>query len=205
MATAVVSAKRSANPEKVYQTLHLRLLAVIVLPAFRVYAEQSIEHPFIEPKDLKSEACQAQTRSAGNSHCLECYAPKRVTAGTGSPFSLQKISTANLEAIPKVEPDPTLRFGHPRATHPVAEVADLLHGGEKVSYLSCHDPHASTLPNLLVLAKGGGDVSDAWHRAIDKQKEGQLKSQPQAQRTPNLPTQLLLKGCSDWRNSFGGD
>jgi predicted CXXCH cytochrome family protein len=103
-------------------------------------------------------------------------------------FSLQKISKADFETIPKIELDTTLGFGHPCATHPVAQVADPLRVGEKMSCLSCHTPHASMLPNLLVLAKGGGDVCDACHRAIDKQKGVQLKSRPQPQRTPNLPT-----------------
>jgi predicted CXXCH cytochrome family protein len=248
------------------------LLVICLLSPFGVYAEEPIEHPLIQPKDIKPATCltchpekkegrfvhtavgmgcenchhiiseknkttitlfatggdlcaqcheakkdpvlhgpykngqclichdphssqfKAQTRSAGNSLCLECHAPKRVTADAISLFSLQKISKADFEAIPKIELDPTLGFGHPCATHPVAEVADPLHGGERMSCLSCHAPHASTLPNLLVLAKGGGDVCDACHRAISKQKEAKLKSQPQQQPqgTPNLPAQFRL-------------
>jgi predicted CXXCH cytochrome family protein len=104
------------------------------------------------------------------------------------------MSKADFEAIPKIELDPTLDFGHPCATHPVAEVADPLHEGEKMSCLSCHTPHASTLPNLLVSVKGSGGVCDACHRAIDKQKEAKLESQLKSQRTSNLPTQFTLKG-----------
>jgi predicted CXXCH cytochrome family protein len=219
---------------------------------FGVCAEEAIEHPFIEPKDVKPETCltchpekkegqfvhtavrmgcqnchqiiseknkttitlfaaggdlcarcheakqdpvlhgpykngqclichdphssqfEAQTRSAGNSLCLECHGPKRVTADTVSLFSFQKISKAEFLAIPKIELDPTLGFGHPCATHPVAQVADPLRLGERMSCLSCHTPHASTLPNLLVMAKGGGDVCEACHRAIEKQKEAKL-------------------------------
>ena len=87
---------------------------------------------------------KAQTRAAGNSLCLACHALKPATAGTVALFSSQKISKADFEAIPKIELDPTLRYGHPRAKHPVAEVADPLSGGEKMSCLSCHAPHAST-------------------------------------------------------------
>jgi predicted CXXCH cytochrome family protein len=38
-----------------------------------------------------------------------------------------------------------------------------------MSCLSCHDPHASTLANLLVLTKGGGHVCDACHHRIGNQ------------------------------------
>ena len=277
MATPLAPAKRSVNPQKVNRTFHFLLLAISLLPPFQVCAEEPIEHPFLEQKDIKSETCltchpekeegkfvhsavgmgcenchhatsekcrtkitlvatggdlcakchearkdpvlhgpyrkgecltchdphssdfKAQTRTAGNSLCLECHAPKRATADTVTLFSLQKISKVDFEAIPKIQLDPTLRFGHPTATHPVAEVADPLHGGEKMSCLSCHAPHASTLQNLLVSAKGGGDVCDACHRAMGAQKEAKHKSQsqPQApqqpQRTPNLPTQSGLK------------
>jgi predicted CXXCH cytochrome family protein len=247
-------------------------LVIFLLPPFQLCAEEPIEHPFIEPNELKPETCltchpekkagkfihsavgmgcenchqaiseknkttitlsatgghlcakcheakkgpvlhgpykngqclichdphcsdfKAQTRSAGNSLCLECHAPKRAAADTVTLFSLQKISKADFEAIPKIGLDPTLRFGHPCANHPVAEVADPLHEGERMSCLSCHAPHASTLQNLLVSAKGGEDVCEACHRAIHQQKEAKLDSQtPQPpQRTPNLPTQSEL-------------
>jgi len=252
VATPLASAERSVDPQKVNRTLHFLLLAFCLLPPIQVCAEEPIEHPFIEPKDIKPQTCltchpekkegkfvhsavgmgcenchqviseknkttitlfatggdlcakchearkdpvlhgpykngqclichdphssefKAQTRSAGNSLCLECHAPKRVTADTVSLFSFHEISEADFEAIPKIELDPTLRFGHPRPTHPVAEIADPLHGGEKMSCLSCHAPHASTLQNLVVLAKGGGDVCDACHRAIKQPKEAKL-------------------------------
>jgi len=131
--------------------------------------------------DPHSSEFKAQTRTSVNSLCLECHAPGRTAAKTVSLFNLKTISLADFEAIPKVELDPTRRFGHPRPTHPVAEVADPLHAGEKISCLSCHDPHASTLPNLLVLANDGGNMCEACHRAIDKQKEGKPNSQPQQQ------------------------
>jgi len=279
VATPLASAKRCADARKVHLTLLLLLLPIFLLPPFQVCAEEPIEHPFIEPKDIKSQTCltchpekkegkfvhsalgmgcgnchqaiseknkttitlvatggnlcakchetrkdpvlhgpykngqcltchdphssefKAQTRAEGNSLCLECHAPKRSTADPVTLFSLQKISKADFEAIPKIELDPTLRFGHPRATHPVAAVADPLRGGERMSCLSCHAPHASTLQNLLVSAKGGGDVCAACHRAIDEQKGTRIKSQPQppaqqsSERTPNLATQSGSK-CS---------
>jgi predicted CXXCH cytochrome family protein len=107
---------------------------------------------------------------------------KSATGNTAGIFDLQRISKADLEAIPRIELDPTLRFGHPAPTHPVAEVADPLNSGEKLSCLSCHTPHASTLPNLLVSAKGARNLCNACHQAIDSQKEPKPdNSQPQQQ------------------------
>jgi predicted CXXCH cytochrome family protein len=229
-------------------SLALFLLAIFLLPPFQVSAEEPIEHPLLEQRDIKPETCltchpekkegkfvhsavgmgcqkchqaiseknkttitllatggelcakcheakkdpvlhgpyrngqclichdphssefKAQTRAAGNSLCLECHAPKPATADTVSLFSVQKISRADFQAIPEIELDPTRSFGHPCATHPVAQVADPLHGGEPMSCLSCHAPHASALPNLLVLAKRGDDLCNACHRAIDKRR-----------------------------------
>jgi len=257
------------------------LLVICLLSPLAISAEEGIEHPFIEPKQIKPETCltchpekkegqfvhaagdcenchriiseknqttitlfatggdlcakchevskapvlhgpykagqclichephssafKAHTRSSGNALCLECHAPKRVTGDTVTLFSRQRISMADFEAIPKIELDPTLRFGHPCAAHPVAEVPDPLHQGEKMSCLSCHDPHGSNLANTLVLAKEAGDLCDTCHRAIPKTKQPKLENQPQPERTPNLPTQLKLKGRGDCRNSFGGD
>jgi predicted CXXCH cytochrome family protein len=235
------------------------LFVICLLLPFGVCAEEPIEHPFIEPRDIKPETCltchpekmarrfvhtavrmgcknchhiiseknkttmtlfaaegdlcakchevkkgpvlhgpyekgqclichdphssefKAQTRTAVDPLCLECHAPGPAAGETVSLFNLKTISKADFEAIPKIGLDPTRRFGHPRPTHPVAEVADPLHAGEKISCLSCHDPHTSTLPNLLVLANDGGNICEACHRAIDKQKEGKPNSQPQQQ------------------------
>jgi predicted CXXCH cytochrome family protein len=225
----------------------LLLLGIFLLGPFQVRVEEPIEHPFVEPNDIKPETCltchpekkegkfvhsavsmgcqnchqaiseknkttitllatggelcamcheadtgpvlhgpyktgqclvchdphssqfKAQTRSAGNSLCLECHAPRPPTPDTVSLFSVQGISKADFQAIPKIELDPTRSFGHPCGNHPVAQTADPLHGGEPMSCLSCHAPHASALPNLLVWARGGEHVCKACHRAIDKQ------------------------------------
>jgi predicted CXXCH cytochrome family protein len=107
---------------------------------------------------------------------------KSATGSTVSIFDMKRISKADLEAIPKIDLDPTLRFGHPRPAHPVDEVDDPLNGGEKLSCLSCHTPHGSTLPNLLVSPKGGGDLCNACHQAIHSQKQAKpIHSQPQQQ------------------------
>lgn len=228
--------------------MHLFLWAIFLLPRFQIGANEPIEHPFIESKDVKPETCltchpekkqgkfvhtaarmgcqnchqvisernkttitlvapggelcakchearndpvlhgpykdgqclichdphssefKAQTRSPGNSLCLECHTYKSVTTDTISLFGFKRISKAEFEAIPKIELDPTLRFGHPRPGHPVAEIADPVHRGEKMSCLSCHAPHAAALPNLIALGKTGADVCGACHRAAGKQK-----------------------------------
>ena len=122
---------------------------------------------------------RAQIRAEVNLLCLECHAPKSTAVSTVDLFGQQSISKAEFDAAPKIALDPSLRFGHPRPSHPVAEVADPLHAGEKMSCLSCHAPHASELPHLLVSAGGGQSVCDACHGVIDKQKEGKPNGQPQ--------------------------
>ena len=122
---------------------------------------------------------KAQLRAEVNSLCLECHAPKPNAGNSVDLFGLQSISKAEFDAAPKIGLDPSLRFGHPRPSHPVAGVADPLHPGEKISCLSCHAPHASELPHLLVSANGGKSVCEACHRAIDIQKEGKPSGQAQ--------------------------
>jgi predicted CXXCH cytochrome family protein len=155
--------------------------------------------------DPHASQFKAQTRAGGNSLCLECHAPRRLTTETVSLFNLQEISKVDFQAIPKIELDPTLRFGHPCGSHPVGEVADPLHAGGRMSCLSCHTAHASTLPNLLVSRVAGGELCEACHRALDKAKQAGLDSQPQTQRMPNLATKFTLQGCGDCRNPFGGE
>ena len=244
-------------PARVALNVGATLLILCLLSSFGALAEEPIEHPFIEPNEIKTETCltchpgkkegrfvhtavrlgcenchritsaknkttitllatggelcanchapekglvlhgpykngqclichdphssefKAQTRSARNSLCLECHALRLTRAETVSIFNLEKISKPEFEAIPKIELDPTLRFGHPRPAHPVAEVADPLHVGERMSCLSCHNPHSSTFPNLLAVPKGSANICNACHQAIEKQKGAKPNSPPQ--------------------------
>ena len=136
--------------------------------------------------DPHSSEFKAETRAAVNSLCLTCHTVQRVQGETVTLFSSVKISKADFEAIPKIELDPTLRFGHPWVTHPVAQVADPLRAGEKMSCLSCHAPHASANENLIVSVKGAGNVCSACHLIIDERAATKNKSQspPQAQQQP---------------------
>ena len=124
---------------------------------------------------------KAQTRAVVNSLCLACHALRQVQGETVALFGSQKISKADFDAIPKIELDPTLRFGHPWVTHPVAQVADPLHTGEKMSCLSCHTPHASAQENLIVSVKGARNVCFACHQVIDQQAAAKNQRQSQSQ------------------------
>jgi len=130
--------------------------------------------------DPHSSEFKAQTRAAANSLCLACHGVQAATSDPVNLFNGQNISKADFEAIPKIELDPRLRFGHPFFTHPVAEIPDPLRGGEKMSCLSCHSPHASTIQKLQVAVKGK-DLCDACHRANDERLEAKRKSQAQTQ------------------------
>lgn len=114
---------------------------------------------------------KAQTRASGNSLCLECHAARRATSNTVTLFATRNISETDFEAIPKIELDPTQRFGHPWMGHPVAERPDALRPGEKMSCLSCHQPHTSTLANLILAAKPGTDICETCHQAVQQHKQ----------------------------------
>lgn len=269
MSLGLAAVRRQISPQKVTLALFVLLLALPALLSRHALAQETIAHPFIEQKDIKSETCltchpekkqgkfvhsavgmgcenchqttseknqttitlvatgsdlcamcheaskdpvqhgpykngrclichdphssefKAETRAAGNSLCLACHAPRSASGDTVTLFGSQKISTADFQAIPKIELDPTLRFGHPWATHPVAQVADPLHEGEKMSCLSCHTPHASAQENLMVSVKGAPNVCFACHQVIDERAAAKEKSQsiPQARQKPDAPTQ----------------
>jgi len=260
----LATARRRASIRKVNLTLFSLLLAIMASVSRQVPAEEPIEHPFIEQKDIKSETCltchpekkqgkfvhtavgmgcenchqatseknkttitliatggdlcamcheaakdpvlhgpykngqcltchdphssefKAQTRAAVNSLCLACHADQQARTETVTLFGSQKISKADFDAIPKIDLDPTQRIGHPWATHPVTLVADPLHGGEKMSCLSCHTPHSSAQEGLIVSLKGPQNVCDTCHQAIEERRAAKNtnQSQPQGQQQP---------------------
>ena len=124
---------------------------------------------------------KAHTRAPGNSLCLECHSPRRISGDTVTLFNSRTISDKDFAAIPKIELDAMLRQGHPWMGHPVAEAPDPLHQGEKMSCLSCHQPHTSTLPSLVLAAKPGTDICDTCHQAFEQQKEAVLRKKLQEQ------------------------
>jgi len=93
--------------------------------------------------------------------------------------------------------------------HKVADAPDLLHPGQKISCLSCHENHASEREKLVrtvEINKKKMDVCDSCHSANDemrmaeaqkradeleakRQKEEQLRA-----KQPNVTPQKMQKG-----------
>jgi predicted CXXCH cytochrome family protein len=97
-------------------------------------------------------------RAQGNALCLECHGPDAVPQkqpdGTLAIFNGAVILPANYYQANRVPVLP-LRYGlgHPVEGHPVSDVMDPTHVGKvrtPLSCLSCHQPHASAQPDLLV-------------------------------------------------------
>lgn len=130
---------------------------------------------------------KAHTRADGNALCLECHLPRRIMGETVTLFTNQTMSAKDFEAIPKIELDAMHRLGHPFALHPVAQIQDPLHPEEKMSCLSCHDPHGSDQQSLILTVKPGKDskeakdICDSCHLAFEEQKKGKLQKLNQAQ------------------------
>jgi len=196
-------------------------------------AEESTEHPFIEPQDIKSETCLTchpdkkegkSVHSAVTSGCESCHQaasensktkitllatggelcamchqvksepvlhgpykkgecmichdphtsnfPRQLRAETNTlclschgvnqpdvkiDKEVQKVSLpggqtmpfADYRESPKISLDRSGTRGHPIMGHPVAG-QDPLHKGVTLSCLSCHTPHSSTVPSLLL-------------------------------------------------------
>jgi len=135
--------------------------------------------------DPHSSEFKAQTRAEVNTICLACHGLAPAQKVMADVFDSQKISKADLDSMPKIELDRTLRFGHPWATHPVAQVANPLQPGEKMSCLSCHTHHSSAQQNLIVAVKRPGNICTSCHKVIDEEaakKKG--TAAPQAQQQP---------------------
>ena len=97
-------------------------------------------------------------------------------------FDSRTISEKEFAAIPKIELDPTKRFGHPWATHPVTGIDDPLNAGQKMSCLSCHVQHASDQTKLIrASADAKMDVCDSCHQALEDKKDeaARLKAEKQ--------------------------
>lgn len=128
---------------------------------------------------------KAQTRAETNSLCLACHAPRRTTDSEVTLFASQAISAKEFDAIAKIGLDPTQRFGHPWATHPVAGRDDPLRKGEKISCLSCHQPHASAQPTLVrAAADPKTDICDSCHQALEHQKDEMAQADTQQKSKP---------------------
>jgi len=98
-------------------------------------------------------------RADGNKLCLECHGPDSTpvpdkAAGVITIFDGKVILPDDYYKQNKVVVLP-LRYGkgHPIAGHPVSDVtdpADVTKVMQKLSCLTCHQPHSSANPDLLV-------------------------------------------------------
>lgn len=131
--------------------------------------------------DPHASEFQAHTRADGNALCLACHSPRRTTGDTVTLFKSVSIPAQDFEAIPKIQLDPMMRLGHPWATHPVAEISNPLNPKEKMSCLSCHQPHSSSQQRLVIASVKGKDICDTCHQAFEEQKKAKLEQLNQAQ------------------------
>ena len=141
-------------------------------------------------KQRQCEACHdphasdfpAQTRLAANALCMECHANRQITGDTVQLAGPLSITAAEFEKVPKIALDSTGRYGHPWVSHPVGGIPDPLHKGENMSCLSCHAPHASQQPKLILAGKPNSSVCDSCHQAVQEHKDemARLKEQQQA-------------------------
>lgn len=110
-----------------------------------------------------------QLRASGNALCLECHRDRQIAGGKVALFKTDhELTEEEFQAIPKIDLDPTLRFGHPFGNHRVADAPDLLHPGQKMSCLTCHENHAADRDKLVrtvEVNKQKMDVCDACHNA----------------------------------------
>ena len=109
-----------------------------------------------------------QLRAEGNKLCLECH-QSRAWPGKFAPFNTAYGFTEDdFNNLPKIDLDPTQRFGHPLGRHRVADAPDLLHPGQKISCVTCHENHVAERDKLVrtvEVNKQKMDVCDACHNA----------------------------------------
>lgn len=119
-----------------------------------------------------------QLRAEGNSLCLECH---RAGGWNGkfTPFkSIYELTESEYGEIPRIDLDPTQKFGHPMGRHKVADLPDPLHEGKPISCLTCHESHAGSQAKLVRTAEYNGkkmDVCDACHMANDDSRMAQAQ------------------------------
>lgn len=109
-----------------------------------------------------------QLRASGNALCLECHRDRQVSGKVALFKTDHELTEEEFQTIPKIDLDPTLRFGHPFGRHRVADAPDLLHPGQKISCLTCHENHAAERDKLVrtvEVNKQKMDVCDACHNA----------------------------------------
>lgn len=102
-------------------------------------------------------------RAQGNRLCLECHSPKRRLAidpaiGAGTLFKgTVRLRRDYFASFPPLDLQAGDVMGHPIASHPVLATIDRSDPEKKrpMTCLSCHQPHASSFPGMLVTDTGG--------------------------------------------------
>jgi len=154
--------------------------------------------------DPHASEFKAQMRADGNELCLACHAPKRTTTETVVLFKSVTMSDQDFQAVPKIALDPTRKVGHPWARHPVGDCPNPLNPNEKMSCLSCHQPHSSTEQSLIIPSPKGKDLCDTCHQAFEEQKKVKLEKLDQAQiEQHGKKRQGLLNQNVDEKFEFG--
>ena len=134
--------------------------------------EQSLHGPYekgqcVTCHDPHTSDYPKQLRAEGNALCMACHAERAKLEGNVSLFGNQTMDQAAFEQIEKIAPNAGVKAGHPFAKHPLADITDPVRG-EKISCLSCHQPHSSPADKLIVVAKTHeGDVCAACHELYE--------------------------------------
>ena len=156
------------------------------------------KHQCVVCHDPHSSNFVAHTREATNALCLQCHLTRPIKGATVSLAGGIEVPSEEVKQAPKLMLDALHQNGHPWIGHPVGGRPDPLHPGEKMSCLSCHQPHSSTQENLIIAEKKGPSVCDKCHEAVEaekaKEKEEMFKKlhpnlqkpQPQKQQ-PSVP------------------
>lgn len=108
-----------------------------------------------------------------NQQCLTCHADRPVKGDTVTLLKTQTMPASEFAEIPKIVPTPLAKYGHPWVTHPMTDIPDPLRGGEKMSCLSCHNPHSSPIEKLAQQTKPGQDLCETCHDAVHKKHTDQ--------------------------------
>ncbi|MGB7583635.1 MAG: cytochrome c3 family protein [Terriglobales bacterium] len=113
-----------------------------------------------------------QLRAEVNPLCMACHADRKNLADPVSLFGDQTMAKAQFDDIPKIAPNPTDTVGHPFFRHPMGGIPDPLNSGQKMSCLSCHEPHSSKQDQLIKIAKtNNGDICGACHEAVEAKQQ----------------------------------
>jgi predicted CXXCH cytochrome family protein len=109
------------------------------------------------------------TRVAPNELCAACHLSRRIDGSMIPILAGQEIPAVQFQKIPKIVLDRAGRTGHPYLGHPVTGGNDPFREGQPYSCLSCHEPHAASVPRLLRESWKELDVCEQCHTAMRKE------------------------------------